>query len=45
LATWCAFLGDRFLDDITPDDVVRVIEHLRAARSFAQNVARTPQSE
>ena len=29
LGMWVAFLGDRFMDDITPDEVVRVIEHLR----------------
>ena len=29
LGMWVAFLGDRFIDDITPNDVVRVIEHLR----------------
>lgn len=30
LSMWCAVLGDRFIDEITADDVVRVIEHLRA---------------
>ncbi|WP_157604395.1 hypothetical protein [Rhizobacter sp. Root1221] len=31
LAMWVAFLGDRYIDEIAPDDVVRVIEHLRQA--------------
>jgi integrase len=29
LSMWVAFLGDRYLDEVTPNDVVRVIEHLR----------------
>lgn len=29
LAMWVAFLGDRYLDEITPEDVSRVVEHLR----------------
>jgi integrase len=29
LAMWVAFLGDRYIDEITSNDVVRVVEHLR----------------
>ena len=28
-AMWVAFLGDTYIDEITPDDVLRVVEHLR----------------
>jgi integrase len=30
LAMWVEFLGDRFIDDITANDVARVIEYLRS---------------
>ena len=31
LTMWCEFLGDRFIDEITADDVVRVMECVRNA--------------
>jgi len=33
LSMWVAFLGDRYIDEITPDDVTRVVEHLRGTPS------------